>query len=290
MPSNPVTVTIPANCVGQIVAMTNAAWTQRATITIPGTQGGTFLGSGEGAPMPLTNGRKSLPINTGSTATTCSIFFEFSSRPGTWNTARVSPPVITTGDKLTTIQIVSEDSADNDNNDTILGISLFSTAASEIQDAQGEEAASANAIQVQASATTPETAQPEKANLNALLDVHAKTYYNNPAVQGGVEHNISLDFDSARPGPAGRRVIPGTCRSMGWESSTVQCEWVPGVVWNTVILTVICTGCTFQGMAGARLVITTSTWCTGTKLANWWSPDWTGEMSGTTFTLREVTP
>ena len=130
MGSNPLIVTIPVSCVGQVIAMTNSSWGQRATVSIDNVQVGVFEGTGAATPMQLITGAPSIPISTTRSTQSCSIFFEYSPTSGTWAPATVNSPVTTTADNLTTIQITTEDTSSLNNNNTVIMISLFSTAAS----------------------------------------------------------------------------------------------------------------------------------------------------------------
>ena len=125
---------------------------------------------------------------------------------------------------------------------------------------------------------------------NSVLELHAKTYYDNPQVQGGDEHYTFLDFDNARPDPSGRRIIPGFSRSTGWQDHEVNCEWTSGVIWNTVTVTVTAWNCQYSGMESAQLFIMASTWCLGNQPSSWPSPDWNGDMKGSAYQLVRVTP
>jgi hypothetical protein len=122
------------------------------------------------------------------------------------------------------------------------------------------------------------------------LTIHAKTYYNNPKVQGGDEWYITLDFDNPRPDPPNRRIIPGEGQSTGWRQIEVCCEWVSSTAWNHVSVAVTGTGRIYPGMEKAQLTMTTSTWCLGYRPATWNSPDWSGNVSGCAFELVRITP
>ncbi|CAN6673910.1 hypothetical protein TRVA0_049S00980 [Trichomonascus vanleenenianus] len=122
---NPVTVTIPPNTQGQIYAISNASWTQRATIT--GDVTGQFIGTGENVPMKLGDGTDAIEFGVSPRARTVTIRFEYSNSPSRWNLARVQAPVIISKGFFTINQIESEDSPDNDWNDTILTMVYFGT-------------------------------------------------------------------------------------------------------------------------------------------------------------------
>jgi len=122
------------------------------------------------------------------------------------------------------------------------------------------------------------------------MAIHAKTYYNNPAVHGGDEWNIILDFDNPLPIPPDRRQIPGEGRSTGWGQVEVNCQWTPGYVSNTLEVLVAASNGRHDGMESGQLVFMASTWCLGYRPASWASPDWSGSLMGCAYELVEVTP
>ena len=113
-----------------------------------------------------------------------------------------------------------------------------------------------------------------------MLEVHAKTYYNDPSIQGGDEHSIPLDMAHTTAGPGGTQVVHGTCRSIGWTTATVNARIVPGPLTNWIYLAVTCRDSTHAGFENAYMVFTTSTWYIGSIPTRWETPVWTGEMYG----------
>lgn len=177
MATNPVSLSIPANGRGNISAVCNAAWYQRLTLTWAG-GAAVFQGTGEGVAMTTAAGESAIPLPQAAEVTAK---FE-SSRPGSSGTlvlAAVQNPIVTTQGAFTLVQVKSEDSTDNDFNDTFLTIVSVSFQ-SETVDVLSEGIAEATAADFLDPMADPPT------------ELHAKTYYDNPSVQGGDEHYFKV--------------------------------------------------------------------------------------------------
>ncbi|KAK4163127.1 hypothetical protein QBC43DRAFT_301359 [Cladorrhinum sp. PSN259] len=283
MSANPITITVPAGSVGQIIALSNSSSTQRVTVSIDTTQAGVFQGSGMATAMSLTTGGSSVPITRSAGFQNCSILFEYSQSQSNWTPSAAITPTTTSVDNLTTIQIAANNSSST-KNDTVLMISLFSP------EAKNEQAKLAATQDSDPKDDSLSATKPSSKVINSSMTIHAKTYYNNPAVHGGDEWNIILDFDNPRPISPYRRKIPGEGRSLGWRQIEVNCQWSEGIVLNTLELFVTAWDGVHDGMENGRLEIMASTWCVGYRPATWSSPNWNGSLNGCAFELVEVTP
>jgi len=123
MATNPVNLQIPANSQGVANCVANAAYFQRVTLTWDGNTA-VFSGSGEGVAMTLPSGETTLQFTPDSAARTVSATFEYSSSGsgGPFSAAAVRDPVVTNKGGFNVIEVTSEDSTDNDNNDSYLTI------------------------------------------------------------------------------------------------------------------------------------------------------------------------
>jgi len=129
MGANPITITVPAGCVGQIIAMSNSSSAQqRVTVSIDTAQAAVFQGSGTATPMSLTTaggGGSSVPIAPSAGVQNCSLLFEYSQSPSSWAPSAAITPTTTTADNLTTIQIAAANNSSGTEADTVVLISLF---------------------------------------------------------------------------------------------------------------------------------------------------------------------
>jgi hypothetical protein len=105
---NPYTTVIPGDCSYSFTAMANAAYFQRAIISLGGQQAAVFNGQGEGVPMTTAGGATS---NDGDNNDT----------DGTNYSNAVVAEVLSTPK---TLMVGTEDSNDGDNNDTVLTLSI----------------------------------------------------------------------------------------------------------------------------------------------------------------------
>lgn len=128
MALNPVTITLPSDSAGSIFCHANAMYWQRVTLNITG--GGTqpttvvFQGTGEGVSLPYdSSGDTTYSLGTRQ-GTTISALFEFSTsgQGGPFQKANVRNPIINQAGTMYIVQVTSEDSTDNDNNDSYLSI------------------------------------------------------------------------------------------------------------------------------------------------------------------------
>ncbi len=127
MADNPVQLSIPASSQGIINCLANAAYYQRVTLAWPG-HTIVFAGSGEGQPMTTPDGSTTYAILPTPGAFQISATFEFSQTgpSGTFQKASVKDPVISDKAGFHVIEVTSEDSTDNDNNDSYLTIATVS--------------------------------------------------------------------------------------------------------------------------------------------------------------------
>jgi len=131
MGTNPANIQIIQSAGGLISCISNAAYYQRVTLswTILGsTTTVVFSGSGEDVPMKTSNGATSVSLPAARQNFNISALFEFSTAGpnGPFQQAAVKDPVVTQSGSMTLIQVVSEDSTDQDFNDSYLTISYFS--------------------------------------------------------------------------------------------------------------------------------------------------------------------
>lgn len=198
MATNPVSVTIPKDAMVTLTAVANAGWYQRVTLTWPGNTV-VFQGSGEGVAMTMPNGQDVMDVGPAVQPYQISALFEFSSSGpnGPFSRARVQNPVILSKGPFTINQITSEDSNDNDNNDTYLTIVAMNFGGG------GQVVLPENASAIAAIATTDSAATPSAATDERYLEVHAKSYYNNPLVQGGDEHLFTVAQSAGASGNPG---------------------------------------------------------------------------------------
>lgn len=112
---NPFTFPIAADSEHKIRFVSNAAFTQRATISLGPTSKYVFVGSGEGVPMSTSDGLKEVKGSTRQSIS-ASVLFEFS-QDGT----NFSPTVVAQAWQTAILVLVgTEDANDHDNNDTVM--------------------------------------------------------------------------------------------------------------------------------------------------------------------------
>ncbi len=128
MASNPVSLSIPASSQGVINCLSNAAYYQRVSLSWPG-HTVVFSGTGEGQSMKTASGDDVYSIPPTPAAFTISATFEYSKSgsSGTFHKASVKTPVVTDKGGFNVIEVTSEDSTDNDNNDSYLTIATVSS-------------------------------------------------------------------------------------------------------------------------------------------------------------------
>lgn len=197
MATNPVSINIPKDAMVTLTAVANAGWYQRVTLTWPGNTV-VFQGTGEGVAMTTPDGQDVRDVGPALQPYQISALFEFSQNgpSGPFSRARVQNPVILTKDPFKITQVTSEDGADNDNNDTYLTVVAVNFGSGQV--VLPETASAIAAIATTGSVVTPSAAADER-----YLEVHAKTYYNNPLVQGGDEQLFTVAQSavaSGRPG------------------------------------------------------------------------------------------
>ena len=264
MPSNPANFTIAANSKGIINAVSNAAWYQRVSLTW-GQNSAVLQGTGEGVAMKTPSGDTAINFPQSDQGYQLTALFEFSrSGPsGPFERARLQDPIVTQNGPFTITQFKSEDSTDNDFNDTYLTVVAIGFATTPVVRSVDPPAAAHTA--------------------DSQLELHAKTYYNNPLVQGGDEHYFVIPTFT---GQFGRLIYNG----MSWSGRNASCynEATPfgGYLHSTIQLY----DCTHPGMHDRILNLSSrvSYWGsmpTGNRSANW---DWTVGGSGE-YTVTRVT-
>lgn len=117
---NPFATTIPPDSSYSFTAMANAAYFQRAIISLSGQQAAVFNGRGEGIPMQTAGGSEAYQGSTRGGTIQVSLLFQFSPDGVNYSNAMVAQVLSTP----TTLMIGTEDSTDGDNNDTVLTLSI----------------------------------------------------------------------------------------------------------------------------------------------------------------------
>jgi len=123
------------------------------------------------------------------------------------------------------------------------------------------------------------------------LNLHAKTYYNNPDATGGDEHYIDIpDF------PVNSALgIKKYCKSLGWEeietATASRQSQSMGILGGYINVIIVLSACEYKGMEGAVLTLSTS--------ISYWGPampsgsktaDWTAELTKCKYKVTRVTP
>jgi Fucose-binding lectin II (PA-IIL) len=116
---NPYATVIPGDSSYSFTAMANAAYFQRAIVSLGGQQAAVFNGQGEGVPMLTSGGGSSYGGATRGPAQV-SVLFQFSTDGVNYGNAMVAEVLSTP----TTVMVGTEDSTDGDNNDTVLTLSI----------------------------------------------------------------------------------------------------------------------------------------------------------------------
>lgn len=116
-------INIPTNTLITLGAISNSAYYQRLTITVPGLSGLVLSGTGENVVMTTSAGANTINFNSGSN-TQMTLLFQYSrSGPnGNYYNSKVSTPSQTQNGSSVITTVGSEDSGDNDYNDTALTI------------------------------------------------------------------------------------------------------------------------------------------------------------------------
>jgi Fucose-binding lectin II (PA-IIL) len=118
---NPYTTRIPSDSNYNFSFTSNAAYFQRATVSVNGQVSAVFNGSGENVAMTQQGGSTSYGGATRQ-AMTASILFEYSSNGSDYSQSSVAQAWSTS----TLVMVGTEDSTDNDNNDTVMTLSFTS--------------------------------------------------------------------------------------------------------------------------------------------------------------------
>jgi hypothetical protein len=124
--TNPVQIQLNPFAQGFITCNAHAAYFQRVTLTWNG-GGVVFQGTGENVAMTDPAGEDLYTLPASAEPMTISAKFEYSTTGpnGTFSLAQVEQPVIHKGRSATIIDVTSEDSKDNDDNDSILSLMLI---------------------------------------------------------------------------------------------------------------------------------------------------------------------
>ncbi|HEX8769294.1 MAG TPA: hypothetical protein VF711_00855 [Acidimicrobiales bacterium] len=268
MASNPVSLIVPSNAKVIINSVSNASWYQRVTLTWAG---GTavFQGTGEGTPMLTPDGKQAVELSPSPGGYQISAFFEFSrggGPSGRFSPARVQNPIITNNPPFTIIQTTSEDGGDNDNNDTYLTVVAVSSSSEAMLEAAQAES------------------EHQKLGDGQQLSLHAKTYYDNPLVQGGDEHYF---------------IIPAFSGQFGQVSYQEGHVWSArnGSVYNQdtpfggyLYISIQLYNCQHPDMHNRTLSLVTTISYWGSKPTGYVGTDWSWEVGGTgKYTVTSVT-
>lgn len=261
MTGNPIDVSIPANSQGSIQCLANAAFWQRVTLDWPGDMV-FFQGTGEGEPMQTPDRQNAYLLRAESSAYRIRAMFEYSTGGpnGPFQLGRVLDPVVTDKGMFTIVQVTSEDSADNDNNDSYLTIV-------HVSDRVPDE-------------PPPETEpSPAVSGTSGQLELHAKTYYDNPYISGGDEHYIIIppSYDTV------------WYRGTGWSMLQGQCYNQTTPLGGYLYISVRLGQCTHPDMHDAILTLYTQITYWGSGPTGYRSVDWEGDMQNTQYHLTRVT-
>jgi len=118
---NPYALVIPGDSSFSFTAISNAAYFQRAIISLNGERAAVFNGRGEGIPMTTDNGGKEYQGAVRGN-TQVSLLFQFSIDGANFSNAVVAAALSTPA----TVMIGTEDLNDGDNNDTVLTLNISS--------------------------------------------------------------------------------------------------------------------------------------------------------------------
>lgn len=265
MPSNPIDISIPANSQGFINCVSNASYYQRVTLRW-GDHTAIFEGTGEGQPMKLASGDAAYLLEPSPSPYRISIDFQYSTdgSHGPFRGARVSDPVTTGKGLFTVIEITSEDSSDNDKNDSYLTIALVSDDTPHARQ------------------PTPAPPAPAMTTTGSSLELHAKTYYDNPLVEGGDEHLLSIPPFDGQWGSL-------SYRSTGWslDSYTVWDEQRP--FGGYLHIAIKANQCVHPDMHDAVLTLSTIISYWGSKPTGHPTVNWDYGMTGTQYHVTRVT-
>lgn len=263
MPSNPVALTIPANAKGVITAVSNAGYYQRATAYWD-QYSALLQGTGEGVAMTTPAGATTIAFPPSAQGYQLLVLFEFSSSgpSGPFAAARTQQPIVSQSGPFTITQVKSEDGGDNDFNDTYLTLVVISL----------NDAAAAQPVAAEVVAQTAD----------AQLELHAKTCYNDPSIQGCDEHSFIIPSFTGQFGTL-------SYNGQSWSGRNASCynDATPfgGYLYTAIQLY----NCTHMGMHNRTVDLwsTISYWGsmpTGYRSGNWeWSVGGTGD-----YTVTEV--
>ena len=116
---NPYTTRIPSDTGYTFSFVSNAAYFQRATVSINGQVSAVFTGQGEAVPMTQQGGAASYGGATRQ-AMNASILFEYSTDGSNYAPSTVAQ----VWNSASLVLVGTEDSTDNDNNDTVMTLQL----------------------------------------------------------------------------------------------------------------------------------------------------------------------
>ncbi|NQV16632.1 hypothetical protein HQ531_14310 [bacterium] len=116
------------------------------------------------------------------------------------------------------------------------------------------------------------------------LELHAKTYYDDPSIQGGDEHYIGVpkvSFDSTA-----KVSYSGTCWKMLQGSVYNQ----PSPLGGYLNVYVILGNCEYESLVGAELTLSCSVSYWGKPPSSGWkSVTWASRLSKSQYSVTEVT-
>jgi hypothetical protein len=260
MASNPIVFLVAANSRSVLSATAHAAYYQRVTLTFSDTSV-VLEGTGEGAAMRTPSGEEGIDLPPALAGYEITALFEFSTNGpnGQFQRARVQDPTTVKKSVFTITSITSEDGGDNDNNDTYLTVVSIDDATAPLGRASVAESSSGQ------------------------LELHAKTYYDNPFVDTGDEHSFIIPVFSGTFGT----LFPHT---MSWSANEGEVYNDKSPLGGWIISSVELFACQHPGMHDRTLKLSSvvSYWGsfpTGYKTANWtWSVGGSGEYTVTRVT------
>jgi len=275
MATNPVNIHIGPNSQGFMNCVSNAAYFQRVNVSVFGTVV-SFQGTGEGQAMTTGDGGTSYELPTRPEAYDITASFEFSTDgpQGHFQSSSVKDPIVTSQGGFTMTEITAEDSVDNDNNDsylTVVVVSYVDHPASKV--AVAAEGTSSGAV---------EQRRREHVESTSSLELHAKTYYDNPLVSGGDEHYVTIPSFSGSTG-----VVRYAGTSWSFVSGSCFDQQTPFGGYLNIFVRL--NNCTHPGMHDATMMLSTSIGYWGSKPYGSKSATWDGNMYGTVYHLTEVT-
>ncbi|MCW3463152.1 hypothetical protein [Chitinophaga nivalis] len=271
---NPTIIAIPAKTQGIISCISNAYNMQRVTLSWDNAEI-VFTGNGEDKPMLLPNGDDSFLLPFAPSSYNIQALFEFAEEPfEKFSTVdSVQQPIITQKAMFTTIEIMSEDSTDNDNNDSYLSLFLVTA---------GQSSSSPQKSQVVNTITDD---RPQ-------MEAHCKTYYTDPSYYGD-EHYLNIPVPNPASSPNKWTLINDyKYSSTSWTLQDAYIGFHTGPLGGNIIINLVLVNELDINFYGCQLLLSArdSYWVsfpTGNRRL-----DWEAVLAGSNCTMKisKVTP